>query len=282
MIFANLIANGIIFGLLYGLQAVGLNLLWGIMRVVNMAHGEMFIYSAFVVYFLTSVLNFHPLFTLVPVLVFAIIIGYILYSLVKQFLGREMESLLLTFGISYVLINLGIYIFTPTSRSLHYLPNIVTIGYIYLPANKILVAGITIFIISGIFLWLKKSVWGMVLRGVAENRVAAEVVGVNSSKTLLAGWLLAVAITCCTGGLYAMAYAFNVFSGQEMLLKCFAVSVLGGLGNLGGSLVAGLILGIGESIVAYVISSHAATMLAFFTILGILLARPSGLFGGRV
>jgi len=280
LIYGNLLAHGILLGSLYALQAVGLNMIWGVLRVVNLSHGDMLIYGAFMGYYIWS--SFHnPFWGLIIVPLLFICYACVIFPLFFQLLGKEMESLLLSFGLSYVLINAGIYIFGPQFRSLHYLEQIINIGGVYLTLNKIVSSALTVAVIVGVFIFLKYSWYGHMLRAVVEEINLAAMRGINTKFALFIGFGLAVVLTGVSGLLYSLSYAFSIFSGQQLLLKCFAISVLGGLGNMLGSLVAGIVLGLSESVLAYCIDTHLAELLSFMVIIVVLLLRPEGIFGGR-
>lgn len=280
LIYGNLLTHGVILGSLYALQAVGLNMIWGVLRVVNLSHGDMLIYGAFLSHYIWTVLH-NPFWGLLIIPPLFVCCSVLIFPLFFQLLGKEMESLLLSFGLSYILTNAGIYIFSPQFRSLHYLEQIINLGGIYLTLNKMISAFLTIVIIVTIFVFLKYSRYGIMLRAVVEESSLAAMRGINTKFVLFMGFSLAVVLTGITGLLYSLSYAFSIFSGQQLLLKCFAVSVLGGLGNMLGSLVAGVFLGLSESVLAYCIDAHLAELLSFIVIIVVLLVKPEGIFGGR-
>ena len=277
------IIDGLLVGSVYGLAAMGLTLIWGVMDVVNLTHGSMIVAGMFALYLLTTALGISPYATLVPVLVGGFFVGLALYWIaVHRMIGRPpLMSLLSTFSVNLVLLGLGTALWgtvlfnVPVS-----LPSITWQRYTF-PGTHILAAVLTAVIAACLYLFLYRTRLGKAIRAVAGNRQAAELVGIPTTKVLALAFGLGVALAGVSGMLIATLFPFTLLSGDAYQLKSFIVIVLGGLGNPTGALLGGIALGLLEGLVTPFIPVSWTLVIEFALFVLVLVAFPSGVFTGK-
>jgi branched-chain amino acid transport system permease protein len=276
------IIDGLLVGSVYGLAAMGLTLIWGVMDVVNLTHGSMIVAGMFALYLLTA-LGISPYATLVPVLVGGFFVGLALYWIaVHRVIGRPpLMSLLSTFSVNLVLLGLGTALWgtvlfnVPVS-----LPSITWQRYTF-PGTHILAAALTAVIASCLYVFLYRTRLGKAIRAVAGNRQAAELVGIPTTKVLALAFGLGVALAGVSGMLIATLFPFTLLSGDAYQLKSFIVIVLGGLGNPTGALLGGIALGLLEGLVTPFIPVSWTLVIEFALFVVVLIAFPGGVFAAR-
>jgi branched-chain amino acid transport system permease protein len=277
------IIDGLLVGSVYGLAAMGLTLIWGVMDVINLTHGSMIVAGMFALYLLTSALGISPYATLVPVLVGGFFVGLALYWIaVHRVIGRPpLMSLLSTFSVNLVLLGLGTALWgtvlfnVPVS-----LPSITWQRYTF-PGTHILAAVLTAVIASCLYVFLYRTRLGKAIRAVAGNRQAAELVGIPTTKVLALAFGLGVALAGVSGMLIATLFPFTLLSGDAYQLKSFIVIVLGGLGNPTGALLGGIALGLLEGLVTPFIPVSWTLVIEFALFVVVLIAFPGGVFAAR-
>ena len=277
------IVDGVLVGSVYGLAAMGLTLIWGVMDVINLAHGAMIVAGMFGVFLLTDSLGLPPYAAIGPTMVLGFFVGVLLYWVaVHRVIGRPaLMSLLSTFSADMVLIGLGTAVWgtvlfnVPVS-----LPGITWRGYTF-TGTHILAAALTAVIAGGLYLFLNYARLGKAIRAVSDNREAAELAGIPTTQVLSLAFGLGVALACTSGALIATLFPFTVLSGGAYQLKSFVVTVLGGLGNPAGALFGGLALGLLEGLATPFIPVSWIPVIEFVVFVAVLIAAPRGLFNFR-
>jgi branched-chain amino acid transport system permease protein len=277
------IIDGVLVGSVYGLAAMGLTLIWGVMDVINLTHGSMIVAGMFALYLLTSALGLPPYATLLPVLVGGFVVGLALYWLaVHRMIGQApLMSLLSTFSVNLVLIGVGTALWgtvlfnVPVS-----FPGVTWQRYTF-PGTHILAAVLTAVIASCLYVFLYRTRLGKAVRAVAGNRQAAELVGIPTTRVLALSFGLGVALAGVSGMLIATLFPFTLLSGDAYQLKSFVVIVLGGLGNPTGALLGGVALGLLEGLVTPFIPVSWTLVIEFALFVVVLIAFPAGIFGQR-
>jgi len=277
------IVDGLLVGSVYGLAAMGLTLIWGVMNVINLTHGAMIVAGMFGLFYLTSALGAPPYAAIPPVLVVGFGVGVGLYWIaVHRMIGRPpLMSLLATFAVNMVLIGLGTAVWgtvlfnVPVS-----LPGITWKGYTFTGAH-IMAAVLTAFIAGLLYLFLYRTRPGKAIRAVAGNREAAELNGIPTTQVLSLAFGLGVALACISGALIATLFPFTVLSGTAYQLKSFVVTVLGGLGNPAGALFGGVALGLLEGLATPFMPVSWTSIIEFVVFVIVLIAFPGGLFNFR-
>jgi branched-chain amino acid transport system permease protein len=280
------LVNGIILGTIYALIGLSLNVIFGVLRVVNFAHGEFIILGAYGAYFAQQWMGLSP-FMAMP-LIFAVfgVMGYGLYFVLIRRLAKsddpEHASLLVMFGVAIALGALMLIFFEADSRSLAYSidPPFIMLGNVILPTSKLIALGIVIAITAVLAFFLYRTLPGKALRAIIMNRDAVQIVGVDLERMSALTFGLGLGLAGITGVLVALIFpAFSPFIGQDYTLIGFIVIVLGGLGHPVGAVVGGIIFGLTEQTAQVYTSGTTATLLGFLLLIGVILVRPKGLFG---
>ncbi|PLC52716.1 branched-chain amino acid ABC transporter permease [Pollutimonas nitritireducens] len=273
--------NGLIIGLLYLLMAVGFTLVFGVMRMVNFAHGEFYMLGAFGAYFLTAVLGISFLPALAITFVGAVLFGAAVeVAILKPFRHDELNGMIATIGLAMILQNLALMFFGPDPHSM---PSVVrgatTLGKITVPTSRIYVVVFALVVLALLYIFLKHSRPGRALRAVVEDFQIASIQGIRSRIYYPLGFGIGVGLAAIAGALMAPLFSVSPFVGAAPLLKAFIVVILGGLGSIPGAAVAGLALGLIESYSSLFLSSSTADMLIFMIVIIMLVVRPKGLLG---
>ncbi len=286
LLILNGIVNGLIVGGIYALVGVSLTLLYGVLRVVNFAHGEFVIAGSFFAYVLFTALNVPPLIALPVAAVAFFAAGWGLYYVLIPRLSRsddpELMSFLMFYGVSITAAALMLLLFEADSRSIDYsfTPISVQVGPIYVSTARLVALAITAVISAALALFLFRTLPGKALRAAIMNPEAIQIVGVDIVRLSAFAFALATALAGVTGVLVALVFpAFNAFSGTEYTIIAFIVVVLGGLGNPVGALLAGVLFGLAEQMATVFLPQALAQIVGFAILVGTIFLRPSGLFG---
>jgi branched-subunit amino acid ABC-type transport system permease component len=278
-IFASVI-DGVLIGSIYGLAAMGLTLIWGVMNVINLSHGAIIVLGMFALYYFSDVLGLYPYAVLPIAIVIGFIAGVFLYWVaVHRVIGRpHLMSLLSTFAVNMVLIGFGTALWSTSPYNISVsLPGISWRGYTY-TGTHIMAALLAVVIAGLLYLLLYRTRIGKAIRAVAANRAAAELSGIPTTQLLALSFGLGVALACASGMLIATLFPFTVLSGGAYQLKSFVVTVLGGLGNPGGALLGGIFLGLIEGMTTPFIPLSWMPMIEFILFVIVLIVFPRGLF----
>jgi branched-chain amino acid transport system permease protein len=281
ILLAQATVNGLIVGLLYLLMAVGFTLVFGVMRMVNFAHGEFYMLGAFGAYFLTTSLGLSFLPALAITFAAAVLFGAALeWSVLKPFRHDELNGMIATIGLAMILQNLALMFFGPDPPSM---PSVVQgatrLGKIAIPTSRIYVVGFALAVLCMLYIFLKHSRPGRALRAVVEDFEIASIQGIRSRIYYPLGFGIGVGLAAVAGALMAPLFSVSPFVGAAPLLKAFIVVILGGLGSIPGAAVAGLALGLIESYSSLFFSTSTADMLIFLIVIVMLVVRPKGLLG---
>ncbi|MHB8668611.1 MAG: branched-chain amino acid ABC transporter permease [Burkholderiales bacterium] len=273
------VIDGVLIGAVYGLAAMGITLIWGVMDVVNLTHGAMIVAGMFGVYLL-SVGAGIPVYAALPiVLVGGFLFGVALYWVsVHRVIGQPpLMSLLSTFSVNLVLIGVGTAVWgTDLFNVPASLPGF-SMGRYTFPGTHIMAAVLTVVIAGVLYLFLYRTRIGKAVRAVSGNREAAELVGIPTARVLAISFGIGVSLACVAGMLIATMFPFTVLSGDAYQLKSFVVTVLGGLGNPTGALVAGVTLGLLEGLTTPFVPVSWILVIEFVLFVVVLIAVPGGL-----
>jgi len=277
------IIDGVLVGLVYGLAAIGLTLIWGVMDVINLTHGAMIVAGMFAVYLLVQALGISPYAALQPVLVVGFGVGVLLYWIaVHRMIGRPpLMSLLSTFAVNLVLIGVGTAIWGTALFNVEVSIPGLSIGRYTFPGAHILAAVLAATMACLLYLFLHYTRLGKAIRAVANNREAAELVGIPTTRVLALSVGIGVALAGVSGTLIATLFPFTLLSGDGYQLKSFVVTVLGGLGNPVGALMGGMALGLLEGAVAPFVPVSWTLAIEFALFVVVLIAFPAGIFASR-
>jgi branched-subunit amino acid ABC-type transport system permease component len=277
------VIDGLLIGFVYGIAAMGLSLIWGVMRVINLAHGATMALGMFCIYFLFSDAGANPYLGLLLVVVLALIFGFIVYmaSLHRVIQAGYLYTLLATFSVNMMIIGLGTMFFTTTPRNVDFSLGSIDLGPIILQGTRLLAAAASIVITAALYLFLYFTRPGKAIRAVSDNRAAAELMGIPSSQVLALSFGLGTMLAAVAGGLTSTFFPFTILSGSTYQLKSFVICVLGGLGHPLGALFGGLILGGLEGIIPIFMPVSWVPVVEFGLFVLVLVVRPTGLMGAK-
>jgi branched-chain amino acid transport system permease protein len=277
------LTDGLLLGFVYGVAAMGLTLIWGVMSVINLAHGPVIALGMFGTYLLFTHLGVNPYLAMVPVAGAGLIAGLVIYVIAvhRVINAPHLSSLLATFAVNMIIIGVGTAVFSTSPQNIDYSLGSVEVGFLTFPASRLVGAFGAILVTACLYLFLYFTRPGKAIRAVANNRVAAELMGIPSSRVLALSFGLGTMMAAAAGSLIATFFPFTILSGGPYELKSFVICVLGGLGNPLGALVGGLILGGLEGLIPTFMPVSWVPVVEFGLFVLVLLVRPSGLFGAK-
>lgn len=280
---AQILTNGILLGGLYAVMALGLALVWGVLNIVNLAHGAFIMLGAYVSWHLYTYLHIDPFLGLPITAVVMFAVGYGLQRGILNLIVRApmFNTLLITFGLEVVLTYLAQIFFSADFRTINppYAGDNFQIGPVVLPLARLLAFGVAIVLTVAMWLFLLHTRLGRAIRATSQNLVAARLYGVEPRHLYAMTFGLGVALAGAAGGLYGVVSQINPYIGGELTAKSFAISIIGGLDNPLGVIVGGLFLGIVESLTALYIGPTFSNVASFGVLVLVLIVRPSGLLG---
>src|SRR6266545_1031591 len=286
--FIDLAFSAILLAGLYATMAYGLGLIYGVLRVVNLAHGGVIMAGAYIGWLLFDRWQIDPYLSIPVVLAVSFVIGAAMYRLLVRHLPRGAAggpaSLLLLFGVWLVLRNVAYLLFTGDDRTIRtsYATHALSLFGSYVAVNRLAVLGIALLVPVGLHLLLRKTHIGVAIRAVAQNPDSCTIVGIDVERIYTITFGIGTALAGLAGLLSASIFSFNPSSGSSELLKSFVVVVLGGLGSSFGLALAALILAAAESFAIYFLPSYLTAAVGFVMLVLVLILRPGGLFGQRV
>jgi branched-subunit amino acid ABC-type transport system permease component len=283
MDFLAFVVDGLLIGFVYGIAAMGLTLIWGVMNVINLAHGPIIALGSFGVYLLFVTIGLNPYLALILVAVGGLLTGIVIYwvAIHRVIDAPHLSTLLATFAVNMIIIGVGTAIFTTTPFTVDFSLGSLSAGPITVLGTRLVAAFATIIVTGALFLFLYRTRPGKYIRAVANNRDAAELMGIPSARFLALSFGLGTMLAAIAGGLIATFFPFTILSGGPYELKSFVIGVLGGLGSPLGALAGGLILGTIEGIIPAFLPITWVPVLEFILFIVILLVRPTGLFGAK-
>lgn len=282
MVWVNAIIQGVLIGGLYALFAAGLSLIFGIMRLVNIAHGDLIVLAAFLGLVATSMLNMHPLASLIIVIPIMALVGYALqYILLNKTMGSDiLPPLLVTFGLSVILQNGLLEAFSADPQKLNagsLETASISMGSINIGVLPLLMFIVAIVVIAGLQWIFYRTALGRAFRATSDNADIAQLMGLNKKHVFSMAMALSLAVVAIAGIFLGTRTSFDPAGGPARLIFGFEAVIIGGLGNLWGTLIGGIILGVAQGIGAQINPGwqQLAGHLAFLIVLAV---RPTGLF----
>lgn len=278
---AQSLINGVILGTLYLLMAIGFTLVFGVMRIVNFAHGEFYMLGAFAALLGVTALGLPFPLTLALTAAIALLLGAVVERIVfRPFRADELSGMIASLGLAMILQNAALVIFGPDPQAMPSLASgAYRFGDLIVPKSRALTLGSAVVILLGFYLFLMYTRTGRALRALVQDQEIAAAYGVRLEWMYPLGLGLGVALAAVAGGLMAPLFGVSPFIGATPLLKAFIVVILGGLGSIPGAALAAILLGVMESFVSSFVSASAADIVTFALVVIVLLVRPSGLLG---
>ena len=282
-----LLISALVLGGIYGLIALGLNLIYGTMRLLNVAHGEVLMLGGYLAFWLFTLTGIGPIYSMFIAFALGGALGAILYYFVcKRVLKSskvieqiEANSLLVLFGASIIFQNIIALAFTPTARGYSYFNDIIQFGAFQVTTGRlfVLVTGLSVCLIS--ILFFRYSMIGLSIRALIQQPDAANLVGINVEKTRLVSFSLGFAIAGLTGCLVSMLEQVSPFMGFPFTIAAFVVIIIGGLGNLAGGLAGAFLLAFIEVYGVVLTTASMRSILIYGVFIAVLIWRPKGIFG---
>ena len=292
MLALDLLANGLIYGCFYALMAVGLAMIFGVLKIVNFAHGEFFMIGAYTYVLVSLKIGVSPWLALPCAAAAGALLGWVVERLLMRPLYQGYASwgfmkdeyaVVVTFGLSLLLINLvdkgvGPYPYrgptlTEASRF--------ALGPVMLNGQKLIAAGVSIVLLAGLALFLKRSLWGRQIQAVAQNRLGASLAGIDATRTTSLIFVISGALAALSGALLAPLVNPSPDIGAFPAIKSFVIVVLGGMGSIWGAMIAALIIGVAEAFFSVYISYDYRDAFGLIVLVAVLLFRPQGLLGEK-
>ena len=275
--------DGVLIGAVYGLAAMGLSLIWGVMDVINLTHGAVIALGMFGMYLLFAAFPINAYLLLLPILAAGLLLGLIIYwTSVHWVIDRpQLASLLSTFAVNMIIIGIGTAIWSTSPYNVNFTLRGFTIGAYTFTGNHIAAACAAVVIALALELFLYRTRPGKAIRAVADNREAAELMGISSTMVLALAFAIGIALAAASGALVSTLFPFTILSGAGYQMKSFVVTVLAGLGKPLGALGAGILLGLLEGAVTPFIAVSWIPLIEFGLFVVVLVAFPRGIFGRR-
>lgn len=275
--------DGLMVGIVYGLAAMGLSLIFGVMRVINLAHGPIIALGMYVVYLLTTQLGLNPYLGVIAALVLGLLFGVVMYFIAihRVINAPELTTLLATYSVNLMIIGIATILFTTTPRAVDINLGAVRAGAITILGTKAVAVFLAVVITIALYILLYRTHIGKSIRAVANNRSAAELMGISTTRVLALSFGIGIMLASVSGGLLSTLFSFTPLSGSTYETKSFVIVVLGGLGNPTGALVGGIVLGLLEGITTMFMPVGWVPIIEYGIFVLILLVRPNGLLGAR-
>ncbi|MES0359415.1 MAG: branched-chain amino acid ABC transporter permease [Anaerolineales bacterium] len=280
---ASPIIFGILLGGLYVVIALGLSLVFGVMKVINVAHGTLVILASYLAFFALSQWAVDPILWLLPGIPLFFVLGLLIE---KYLLNRAIKmsadaALIIAFGIALIIQNAVQIIWTPQSRSLitDYSFESFQIGNVYIPLVYILDFAVALIVMLAIHQFLNRTYLGQSITAASQDKEAAELMGINSTRVYQVAFGIAMALGAIAGVFFGLTFPFNPTSGNALLIIAFGVIILGGLGSMVGTFIGGMIFGLSQTLGGHFFGPTGQLLVPFLMVLVVLTIRPQGLFG---
>ena len=284
-VYLNVAVSGLLTGLVYGLMALGLSVIFGVVRVVNFAHGEMMTIAMYLAIVLFQSLHLDPLVMMVPIAGVLFAFGYALQAgLINPFINRpEHAQFILLVAVAIILVNVLLLIFGPDARSVQtsYAYDSFALGPLIVDATKVYAGAAAIVVAAALFAFFKFSYLGKAIRACADNYTGALVVGLNVKRLYALTFGIGAACVGAAGSMLVLIIDVTPPLGPQYTLLAFVIVITGGLGSMPGALLGGVLIGMTEAMAGLLFTPSAKSMFAFAILVLVLLFRPQGILGKR-
>src|SRR2546421_3662050 len=282
---ANVVVSGILTGLVYGLMALGLSVIFGVVRVVNFAHGEMMTIAMYAATVLFAALKLDPFVAMLPIAAAFFVFGYALQAgLINPFITRpEHSQFMLRVAVAIILVNVLLLIFGPDARSVQtsYAFDSFALGPVIVDATKVYAGCAAIIVATALFAFFRFSDLGKAIRACADNYTGALVVGLNVKRLYAVTFGLGAACVGAAGSMLVLIIDVTPPLGPQYTLLAFVIVITGGLGSMPGALIGGGLIGMTEALAGLLFTPSAKSMFAFAVLVLVLLFCPPGILGKR-
>lgn len=286
IVFLQSLINGVISGSYYAVLGIGLTVTWGVLKMINVAHGDFYMLGAYFFFTFSRMLGLPVLISILMGILGVFVVGMVLQrGIIAHALGREAfgnSPFIITLAIGIMLENIAQIVWGETNRGVPYFSETVfEIGGITMAAQRLIVAAIAIATMIMVMILIKKTKFGWAISATAQDRFSATLMGINTKRIYMVTFGLAVALAAVAGCILAPIYGINPWMGGSVQLKSFVVCIVGGLGSVGGSIVAGVLLGVIESFSTQLFGSGWQNVIAYSLVLVMFWVKPTGIFGKK-
>jgi len=285
-VYLNVAVGGVLTGMVYGLMALGLSVIFGVVRVVNFAHGEMMTIAMFIAVLAFAGLHLDPLVLLVPIAAVMFVFGYVLQrGLINPFITRpEHTQFLLLVALGIIIANVLLILFGPDARSVQtsYSYDSFQVGPLIVDAAKVYAGAAAIVFAAALFAFFRFTLIGKAIRACADNHTGALVVGLDVKRLYALTFGLGAACVGAAGTMMVLLVDATPLLGPSYTLLAFVIVITGGLGSMPGALVGGVLIGVTEALAGLLFTPSAKSMFAFGILVLVLLFRPQGILGKRL
>ena len=284
-VYLNVAVAGVLTGLVYGLMALGLSVIFGVIRVVNFAHGEMMSIAMYIAVVLFAAFHLDPLIMLVPIAVVMFVFGYVLQAgLINPFITRpEHSQFLLVVALALIIVNTLLIIFGPDAQTIQtsYAYDSFQLGPVIIDASKAYAAAAAIVVTVALFAFFRFTLFGKAIRACADNYTGALVVGLDVKRFYALTFGIGAACVGAAGTMMSLITDVTPMLGPAYTLLAFVIVITGGLGSMAGALIGGVLIGLTEAIAGLLFTPSAKSMFSFGILVLVLLLRPQGILGKR-
>ncbi len=284
-IYLNVVVQGVLTGLVYGLMALGLSVIFGVVRVVNFAHGEFAVVAMYAAFVLFNALRLDPLIAMLPIAAAFFVVGFALQTvLINSFVGRpEHDQFILLVGLAIVIVNGLLMVFGPNAQALNlpYAFDSYLLGGLIIDKVRVYSAVAAFAIAAALFGFFRYTRTGTAIRACADNLVGAAVVGLDVKRLYALTFGIGLACVGAAGALMVTIADAAPSLGPAYTLLAFIIVIVGGLGSMAGALVGGVLIGVSEALAGFIIEPSMKSMFSFALLIAVLVLRPQGLMGRR-
>jgi branched-chain amino acid transport system permease protein len=277
------IINGLLLGGVYAIVALGFSLVWGVMNVINVAHGAFVMLGAFATYYLFTWFGIDPILGGLAAFAVMFVVGYLLQFSILNLVVRApvFNTLILTFGLNLLIVNIGLLAFTGDVRSINtsYGGAGLSVGGLIVPFGRLAALVAALLASAALFLFMDRTRTGNAIRAIRMDLEAAQLVGIRPGRIYALTFAIGTGLAAFAGGLISATSPITPVMGLTYTGKAFVVAALGGLGNMNGALVGGLLLGVTETVGATILGAGLQDAIGYVVLVLILVLRPSGLLG---
>lgn len=276
---------GVLLGGLYALAAFGLSIIFGVSRVLNVAHGDLLLLGALVSYALFYGVGMHPFLIMLVIIPIFLVVGLVFERLLIRPISNRsphellIASILLTLGVSMAISDLSAWTAGASAKGIAYSLPSITLGTLVIPSMRLLIMVLILAMTLALSYYLKSSYIGRAMRAITQDREGAMIVGVNIPRVSMVTFGIGAATAGVAGSFYIILFPTNPYLGIPLTVKYLAIIVLGGLGSLPGALLGGIVLGLAEQFSGFYFGGIWQQPVAFILLILILLIRPQGIFG---
>ncbi|MEM2064321.1 MAG: branched-chain amino acid ABC transporter permease [Candidatus Caldarchaeum sp.] len=284
VLFGQLLVGAILLGGVYALVTMGLALIFGVMRILNIAHGEFIIFGAYATYWVSKLLGLDPFISIALAIPASAFLGFLVNTLMIRGLTKSFDApIVSSFGLLIIMQASMLIAWTGDPRSLAtpFTAESIAVGPVLVPVIRLIAFTLSVSVLTALYLFLTRTFVGRAIRAIAQDSETAATLGIPVQRLQSFTFILSTCLAGLSGGLIAMLLSFQPTFGPEFLLKSFVVLALSGVGNIPGVIAGGLILGIGESYGSFFLGSGLRNVVAYALLIVLLLFRPRGLFGEK-